>query len=662
MKKTVLTVSILLFFALALPSIPTFPVIPRVSATSTEDLRHVTTLSEPEPIPENTTEDYLNTTNPYANYVGIQGVLDEVDDLEGNHPLYVLVFGDEEERETIRHIGPEGQYPVNWETWATLQMERGDESLVANFGIDIRILGFLEWDSDDSIEYMDDPYEWDLCDELLADKGQDLRAWYHGEWWSGYVDAIIGTTAQATPEDPYIPGIAPSLNELDQGKIFVLLKWQVYWMDDNLVQHEVSHLYYADDHYCPPHCSMASLTKHFQSLIFEDDIWWVMDYMPCAVTTYSWCASCQQTIQQNSGRYPLRTLTVSASSHGTTNPAPGTYIYGNSSSVAVTASAYSGYTFSHWLLDGATVYDNPITVTMDSDHTLKAYFNRVDDFFDGDFLEGWSYGGGGDFDTDGDICTLMIRLDGSVWRAKSLRFHSAVLEFVTVSCTFLNADSWRFIARRASDATWLYGPLSSSAETKTWVITDWCTGDIDQIGLKVYGEVGDYADFDYIAITDSVALTIVAGSGGTTNPSPGTYEYSEKTSVQVTATPNTNYNFRYWALDGQIVGYQTTITVTTDANHTLKAYFIQGSGTGCPTLLAWNGTGYVDYGVINIHDVENDVVREVPISTEDVGLAGYKAKFRLREGWEGLNYSHSLIDQVKLYAVDSNGNRYLCRS
>lgn len=83
-------------------------------------------------------------------------------------------------------------------------------------------------------------------------------------------------------------------------------------------------------------------------------------------------------------------------------------------------------------------------------------------------------------------------------------------------------------------------------------------------------------------------------------------------------------------------------------------------GGGCPTLFVWNGSDYVDYGVINIHDVENDVVREVHVQAEDVSVSGHKVKFTLREGWEGLNYSHSLIDQVKLYAVDSEGNRYLC--
>jgi hypothetical protein len=86
-----------------------------------------------------------------------------------------------------------------------------------------------------------------------------------------------------------------------------------------------------------------------------------------------------------------------------------------------------------------------------------------------------------------------------------------------------------------------------------------------------------------------------------------------------------------------------------------------GGSDLCPTLFVWNGTGYVDYGVINIHNpTGEDVIREVPIQAEDVSISNYKAVFRLREGWPGLNYSESVIDQVKLYAVDNNGNRHLC--
>jgi len=86
-----------------------------------------------------------------------------------------------------------------------------------------------------------------------------------------------------------------------------------------------------------------------------------------------------------------------------------------------------------------------------------------------------------------------------------------------------------------------------------------------------------------------------------------------------------------------------------------------GGGGGCPALFVWNSSDYVDYGVINIHNpTGEDVIREVPVQAEDVGINNYAAKFRLREGWPGLKFSESVIDQVKLYAVDNHGNRHLC--
>jgi hypothetical protein len=274
--------------------------------------------------------------------------------------------------------------------------------------------------------------------------------------------------------------------------------------------------------------------------------------------------------------------------------------------------------------------------------------------FDGDFLEGWSCSGGY-LTTNGDIGILMIYSGYSAVMTKSWSFNSEVLEFATVSCTQLPIGySWRFEARRASDSTWLYGPSSSSAETKTWAITDWYTGIMDKVGIRIFGDFHYGVLFDYITITNDVTLTITTGFGGTTYPTPGTHEYFEKKSVQVTAIPDPDYSLMYWHLDGQRV-YSNPITVTTDADHTLRASF--SSGGGCPTLFVWNGSDYVDYGVINIHDIENDVVREVPVQAGDVGVAGYKVKFKLREG---LNYSHSLIDQVKLYAVDNERNRLLC--
>jgi len=95
--------------------------------------------------------------------------------------------------------------------------------------------------------------------------------------------------------------------------------------------------------------------------------------------------------------------------------------------------------------------------------------------------------------------------------------------------------------------------------------------------------------------------------------------------------------------------------------YSFRIELLTSYGGGCPILLVWNGSKYVDYGIINIHNAEGyDVVKEIFISTADINTEGQVAQLRLKEGWEGLEYSHSLVDQVKLYAVDNFGIRYQC--
>jgi hypothetical protein len=73
-------------------------------------------------------------------------------------------------------------------------------------------------------------------------------------------------------------------------------------------------------------------------------------------------------------KYPL-TISVSPVGGGTTNPSAGTYQYESGSSVDVTATAASGYTFDSWFLDGTNAGSlNPITVTMNAPHNLVAQF------------------------------------------------------------------------------------------------------------------------------------------------------------------------------------------------------------------------------------------------------------------------------------------------
>jgi len=216
---------------------------------------------------------------------------------------------------------------------------------------------------------------------------------------------------------------------------------------------------------------------------------------------------------------------------------------------------------------------------------------------------------------------------------------------------------------------------STLAATVEWSFTD---ANIEDHDLTVTAEAWykDLSNEDYIyeISTSSTlnmyigkTLSISASSGGTTNPAPGTHAYGDGESVTVTAHAYAYHKFDGWILDGNTIIYDNPITVTMNSDHTLDAYFsVSGGGGGgggepCPTLFVWNGSAYVDYGVIDIHNPSGkDVVREVPVQSGDVSISNHKAKFRLREGWEGLNFSESIIDQVKLYAVGKNGNRYPC--
>jgi len=68
-------------------------------------------------------------------------------------------------------------------------------------------------------------------------------------------------------------------------------------------------------------------------------------------------------------------------------------------------------------------------------------------------------------------------------------------------------------------------------------------------------------------------LTITATVGGTTDPAPGTYSYTENSTVEVTATPEAGYLFDHWELDSVDVGSANPYNVLMDQNHTLKAVF-----------------------------------------------------------------------------------------
>lgn len=86
-------------------------------------------------------------------------------------------------------------------------------------------------------------------------------------------------------------------------------------------------------------------------------------------------------------------------------------------------------------------------------------------------------------------------------------------------------------------------------------------------------ETFNAATFGDIIIHPLYYLTIVATTGGTTNPVPGTYPYGYGTDVSVAAVADSGYTFDHWTLDTVDVGATNPYTVLMDMNHTLKAFF-----------------------------------------------------------------------------------------
>jgi len=104
----------------------------------------------------------------------------------------------------------------------------------------------------------------------------------------------------------------------------------------------------------------------------------------------------------------------------------------------------------------------------------------------------------------------------------------------------------------------------------------------EEVELKVVGD--GLGMFPYVALQEitisartlfsKYTLTLEAGWGGTTNPSPGSYTYLDGEEVNVGAIPGTDYEFDYWEGDcPPPKQYNRYITIEMDEDKYLKAHF-----------------------------------------------------------------------------------------
>jgi hypothetical protein len=221
------------------------------------------------------------------------------------------------------------------------------------------------------------------------------------------------------------------------------------------------------------------------------------------------------------------TLNITATAGGTTNPAPGTYIYFQGTLVNVTASPDTGYYLDHWELDGANVgAPNPIQVNMNTDHQLKAVF-------------------------------VLLRYTLVITATAGGTTNPAPGTHIYVYGTMVNIT--------ASPDTGYY--------LDHWELDGANVGGANPIHITVNNDHTLHAVFEYGPSPTYYTLNITVTAGGTTNPTPGTYIYSDGTLVNISALPNAGYGLDYWSLDGVPAGTTNPTQVTMNTNHELEAAF-----------------------------------------------------------------------------------------
>jgi len=223
-------------------------------------------------------------------------------------------------------------------------------------------------------------------------------------------------------------------------------------------------------------------------------------------------------------------LTISSSSYGTTQPPPGTHAFPVGFDIEIEAIPNPGCRFDGWTGDVPSGHenDNPLTVTMDSNKSIGAHFVRQ-------YTLNLYAGTGGTTDPPpGDY----IHDSGTA-----------------VVITAIPDSGYGF-------SQWT-GDVYSSQE------------DDNPLTLTMYADKSVTANF-----IPQYTLTIAAGSGGTTDPSPGSYDYAPGTQVTVTAVPNNGYQFNGW--NGDASGTTNPITVTMDDDKMIAANFtaIDSDGGG----------------------------------------------------------------------------------
>ncbi len=216
-------------------------------------------------------------------------------------------------------------------------------------------------------------------------------------------------------------------------------------------------------------------------------------------------------------------LTMYSSNGGTTEPEPGEHTYEREEEAEVKAYPDDDWEFSHWMGDypEGEQEEEEITLVMDEDKSLTAYFQSI---------------GEEEYDL-----TIDVEGEGSTEPEEGTHAYN---EGETVPLEAHPEEGWKFVG-------WTGDHESEEAETTIEMDSD--------KSVEAHFEEVEYE------------LTIEVVGEGTTDPAPGTHNYTEGEEVPVEAISDDGWYFEGWSGDHH--GTEKEITVMMDDDKTLIANF-----------------------------------------------------------------------------------------
>lgn len=365
-------------------------------------------------------------------------------------------------------------------------------------------------------------------------------------------------------------------------------------------------------------------------------------------------------------------LTVQADEGGTTSPAPGTYEMLSGQQAVVAALPSGGYVLDRWQLDSIDSGSAPtFTVVMNANHTLRAYFklglsvsatasplsgpSPLNVSFastasggDPPYSFVWDFGDLGistmqnpchSYAQPGSFYATVVITDSSGKRG----FASVGPICVTSPFDFaLGKDGDILVAVgqsgstliRVTSSSFVINPVTLSigwvglvpAGASTYIsptsgmpnftsILSFMSAPFTPIGTYncyVVGTAGNITRSVGVYITVAqqfYTLNIQSEANGTTSPPPGTYSYPAWASASVESIPDQGYVSGEWLLDGVPYSWLNPVTIIMNANHTLKATFVQSQQPPLSSItfdvrywndLAWSQGDSYPYGLTKL--------------------------------------------------------------